>query len=304
MDTLGSLGISVEDFQSYSSTHEFWVGIYSEGQSTTTYDLTIGHDQLFTPQLFYGKPCNSNYNSRRVKGHAVKSLAGSAADFVWRDIARTIYPGNVRTTVTMVAQLYVVDGVNTELIFKISFWERSYEIQVDNYNVQISDGDVKFDIEVRNWPFESVGNELEIWASFTSPELSHLMEYKNVDDNDGTINRVDTFLNDGYDTTVALKLAQFAMIDKEARPIATYLQADKHLHFFLPYFEKSAVYDPVFSIQSKRLSEKTITNTSSPVGLILAVVFIVIVVIIFAVLVGLKYKKHIVPKVRVMFHKQ
>jgi len=293
VDIRGGYGIPVAYFSGLGAVHVFYVGVYNQNNGPVNYDLTIGHDQVFNQQLFYGKPCNSNYNSRRVKSHAVKSLAGSAADFSWGAPSRVLTNGNVQTTISMIAKLYVEDGVDTELIFKISYFERTYEFQDGNTNVQIADGDVKFDFEIREWPFNAAENELEVWIKFTTPDLGHQFEYKNVYDNDDTINRVDHFFDDTYNTSVALKLNQFALIDKQMRPVSTYLQADKHIHIFFPHFEHSAVYDPVFSYKSNRPVNGIINESSPPIGAIVAV--LVVAFILITVVVAVVFRKNLTP---------
>jgi len=289
VDIRGGFGVPVSFFSAYEDGHVFYISVYNQNNNPVFYDVTIGHDKLFDQKLFYGKPCISNYNSRRVKGHAVKSLAGSQADFVWSAPSRVLTSGNVKTTITMIANLYVEDGVDTELIFKISYYERTYEFQDGNTNIQIADGDVKFDIVIRNWPFDSTDNELEVWTKYTTPLLGHQFEYKNVYDNDDSINRVDHFFDDEYSTSVALKLNQFAYIDKQMRPVSTYLAADQHLHIFFPYFKNSAVYDPIFSYSSNRKQDNLKENPTST-GAIIAVVIVSIIVLTIVVMLSFTEK--------------
>jgi len=131
-------------------------------------------------------------------------------------------------------------------------YERSYEIWNGDELIQISDGDVKYSLDVDNWPFETEFNELEIWLKLTSPGLGNEIDVINSTydelNSDGTLRRVDSFFDTGYDTTISHVFAQQATYDGVSKPVSGWLQNDKMIHLFFHNFKHRLEYDPVISL--------------------------------------------------------
>jgi len=231
------------------------IAVYCAG-GPCTFDLSVWYDGQ---RDFWMKPCcfGPNYHSRRVPNHNMDFFWGRRSKFVWSTPTRVATPGNVVTSISLTSYLFphwkwATSYPEATVTFTIELYERSYEIWNGDELIQISDGDVKYSLTVDKWPFVSPFNELEIWLKLTSPGLEAQIEVinstYNETDADGTLRRVDSFFETGYDTTISHVFAQQALYDGVSKPISGWLQNDLMAHLFFHNFKSRLEYDPVVSL--------------------------------------------------------
>jgi hypothetical protein len=281
------------------------VALFSaDSTSASSYELSvIYHGQ----RDFWDKPCcfGSNYHNRKVFGHSMDFFWGRRSKFVWTAPTRVSTPGNVVTSISLKSYLFphwswAKSYPDATVTFTIDLYERSYEIWNGDELIQISDGDVKYSLDVDNWPFESEYNELEIWLKLTSPGLGNQIDVINSTydelNADGTLRRVDSFFDNGYDTTISHVFAQQATYDGVSKPVSGWLQNDMMAHLFFHNFKHRLEYDPVISLSHDsrivRISDAgsnavLTSNNAVAVGLgvtaaLVALISLVVAAVIFA----------------------
>jgi len=65
---------------------------------------------------------------------------------------------------------------------------------------------------------------------------------------DGSLRRVDTFFDTGYNTTITHAFSQTAVHDGVNKPVSGWMQNDRQIHLFFHNFQNRLEYDPVISL--------------------------------------------------------
>eukprot|EP00026_Physarum_polycephalum_P003392 Phypoly_transcript_03403.p1 GENE.Phypoly_transcript_03403~~Phypoly_transcript_03403.p1 ORF type:complete len:406 (+),score=52.10 Phypoly_transcript_03403:1174-2391(+) len=155
--------------------------------------------------------------------------------------------------------------------------DSSLSVQFGNTTINVQPNSIKLSVEVINWPFKSVKNQLRVSLNVSAEKSDPCSNLNSVSDNSGNIRWVELSVNQ---LTLYGSFLDYALIDEVQKPMQVNLDKSTSVFsFILPHFWVHAVIDPDFAVllgEDRQVNSKggcgpDIKNNSNHKAVIIAV---------------------------------